>query len=164
MRVNKSVEQAIYVVVMLELEAGGRPLKSSVMSRLLGVSDSYLKKILRKMVVTGIVESSASRGGGHSLCRPASEVTLADIVDAVDEMAFDPGTGHLAQNLFGDDPHVGQAERKVQDAFTRTSHRRPWRTSSIQTVTPPTASTGRHVSQGGPYEEGGGDKDPRGTG
>ena len=118
MRVNKSVEQAIYVVVMLELEAGGRPLKSSVMSRLLGVSDSYLKKILRKMVVTGIVESSASRGGGHSLCRPASEVTLADIVDAVDEMAFDPGTGHLAQNLFGDDPHVGQAERKVQDAFT----------------------------------------------
>ena len=118
MRVNKSVEQAIYVVVMLELEAGGRPLKSSVMSRLLGVSDSYLKKILRKMVVTGIVESSASRGGGHSLCRPASEVTLADIVDAVDEMAFVPGTGHLAQNLFGDDPHVGQAERKVQNAFT----------------------------------------------
>ena len=117
MRVNKSVEQAIYVVVMLELEAGGRPLKSSVMSRLLGVSDSYLKKVLRKMVVAGIVESSASRGGGPPSAARPRRVTLADIVDAVDDGVV-PGTGHLAQNLFGDDPHVGQAERKVQNAFT----------------------------------------------
>ena len=118
MKMNRSTEQAVFVVLMLALQEEHRPVASSTLARILKVSDSYLKKILRKMVVTGIVESSASRGGGHSLCRPASEVTLADIVDAVDEMAFDPGTGHLAQNLFGDDPHVGQAERKVQDAFT----------------------------------------------
>ena len=53
MKVNKSVEQAIYVLVILALQKDHAPIKSRVLSQIQQVSDSYLKKILmvrKKMV------------------------------------------------------------------------------------------------------------------
>lgn len=44
MRLSKSVEQAIFVLLMLALQEGHKPVKSRVLSRLLNVSDSYLKR------------------------------------------------------------------------------------------------------------------------
>ncbi|MCD5481575.1 Rrf2 family transcriptional regulator [Lactobacillus delbrueckii subsp. bulgaricus] len=49
MKINKSVEQAIYVLLILALQKDGEPLKSRVLSAHLKVSDSYLKKILMKL-------------------------------------------------------------------------------------------------------------------
>ena len=49
MEINKSVEQAIYVLLILALQKDGEPLKSRVLSAHLKVSDSYLKKILMKL-------------------------------------------------------------------------------------------------------------------
>lgn len=49
MKVNKSVEQAIYVLVILALQKDHAPIKSRVLSQILQVSDSYLKKILMVM-------------------------------------------------------------------------------------------------------------------
>ena len=49
MKINKSVEQAIYVLLILALQKDGEPLKSRVLSTHLKVSDSYLKKILMKL-------------------------------------------------------------------------------------------------------------------
>ena len=44
MKLNKSFEQATYVVTMLALQEGHQPVKSHVLSQILQVSDSYLKK------------------------------------------------------------------------------------------------------------------------
>lgn len=49
MKINKSVEQAIYVLLILALQKDGEPLKSRILSAHLKVSDSYLKKILMKL-------------------------------------------------------------------------------------------------------------------
>ena len=54
MIINQCVEQGIYVVLILSLEKDHRPLRSSELSTILSVSDSYLKKILRKLVWAGI--------------------------------------------------------------------------------------------------------------
>lgn len=51
MVVNRCVEQGIYVVLILSLQKDHRPLLSKELSAILSVSDSYLKKILRKLVL-----------------------------------------------------------------------------------------------------------------
>lgn len=117
MKINKSIEQGIFVVIMLELEKGHRPLKCAVLSENLGVSTSYLQKIMHRMVKSGIVKSSASKEGGYSIAKKADEITIADIVDAVDEVIFTSDSARLASNLFGDDSHVGKAEETVKSAF-----------------------------------------------
>ncbi|URN96263.1 MAG: Rrf2 family transcriptional regulator [Candidatus Pristimantibacillus lignocellulolyticus] len=40
------------------------------------VSDSYLKKILRQLVVAGLVTSSASKDGGYQLARSIKKSLL----------------------------------------------------------------------------------------
>ena len=44
MKINKSFEQGIYVLLMLGLQKDNQTVKSNVMSNILQVSDSYLKK------------------------------------------------------------------------------------------------------------------------
>lgn len=44
MKINKSVEQGVYVLLMMALQKDHAPVKSHVLSQILGVSDSYLKR------------------------------------------------------------------------------------------------------------------------
>lgn len=111
------IEQGILVVIMLELEKDHKSLKCPVLSRNLGVSPTYLQKILHRMVKADIVSSSASKEGGYTIARKADRITIADIMDAVDETIFDSDAHRLARNLFGDDPHVQRAEQKVSEVI-----------------------------------------------
>jgi Rrf2 family iron-sulfur cluster assembly transcriptional regulator len=72
MKINKSIEQGIFVVIMLELEKDHKPLKCPTLSENLGVSTTYLQKILHRMVNAGIVHSNASKDGGYTIAKPAS--------------------------------------------------------------------------------------------
>ena len=59
-------------------------MKSQALSEILGVSDSYLKKILGKLVRAGILKSSASKTGGMSLGRQPQKITFLDIFEAIE--------------------------------------------------------------------------------
>ncbi len=43
----------------------------------------YLHKVLQSLVHGGLVDSISGPGGGYALCRPAEEITILDIVEAV---------------------------------------------------------------------------------
>ena len=85
MKVNKSVEQGIYVLCILALQKGHTSVKSTTLSSLLQVSDSYLKKLLAKMVKADLITSAANRSGGYQLARPVQEITLYDVFSALDQ-------------------------------------------------------------------------------
>lgn len=44
----------------------------------------FTLSILRKMVMSGIVISYKGKKGGYSLAKPSSEITLRDIIEAID--------------------------------------------------------------------------------
>jgi Rrf2 family iron-sulfur cluster assembly transcriptional regulator len=46
---------------------------------------NYLEQIFAKLKAGGIVESSKGPGGGYSLARNEAEITIYDIIDAVEE-------------------------------------------------------------------------------
>ncbi len=114
MKINSTFEQGIYVVVILALEQDHKPVKSKVMSELLQVSDSYLKKILNKMSRAGLVVSSASKQGGYQLSRGADEISLLDIYHAL-ELDQDTFTSsHFAEKLFPGQEHVHKSEQLIE--------------------------------------------------
>ncbi|VDG25439.1 RrF2 family transcriptional regulator [Lactiplantibacillus mudanjiangensis] len=121
MKINKSTQQGIYVLLMLALQQGHTPLKSQLISQRLAVSDSYLKKILRKLVLAGLVDSSASKDGGFSLKQPITGISLFDVSDAVEQVGtLQMPPMDLAQRLFpGDDEHIRQSEQVALQAFER---------------------------------------------
>lgn len=84
MQTKIGVEQSIYVIVIIAKQESGKAVKSQVLSEMLGVSDSYLKKILGKLVRAGILKSSASKTGGMSLGKEPQNITFLDIFEAIE--------------------------------------------------------------------------------
>jgi Rrf2 family protein len=55
-----------------------------------GIPESFTRKVFQALVQGDFLEASRGPGGGYSLTRPASEITLIDVVRAVDgEDTFD---------------------------------------------------------------------------
>lgn len=120
MKISKSFEQGIYVLLMLALQKDHTPLKSQLLSQRLGVSDSYLKKILRKLVIADLIDSSASKDGGFTLKRGVADISLLDVGEAVDQLGtVQMPTLHLATRLFPGSPsHIAHSEATATEAFT----------------------------------------------
>ncbi|MBC3888778.1 Rrf2 family transcriptional regulator [Acetobacterium paludosum] len=84
MKITSGVEQAICILLMLASQHDGLPLKSVTLSTRLQVSESYLKKVLRKLVVGGLINSSASKTGGFSLAKSDESITLLEVFEAIE--------------------------------------------------------------------------------
>jgi Rrf2 family protein len=79
-----SVEYAIHCLLWL---AGPATELASArdLADLQGVSSSFLAKIFPKLERGGIVEATTGIAGGYRLARPAAQITVLDVVDAVEE-------------------------------------------------------------------------------
>jgi Rrf2 family protein len=90
MQFGQGVEWAVHCCAVLALVPPERTLPAARLAEYHGVPPAYLAKHLQALANAGIVESVAGRNGGYRMARPAAEVTILDIVDAVegDERAF----------------------------------------------------------------------------
>jgi len=72
---------------MLDLSAQKeeKPVSLADISRRQEISLSFLEQLFVKLRKNGLVRSIKGPGGGYLLARSADEVTVADIVDSVDE-------------------------------------------------------------------------------
>jgi len=100
MKMTSGVEQAVCILLMLASQHDGLPLKSVTLSTRLQVSESYLKKVLRKLVVSGLINSSASKTGGFSLAKSDESITLLEVFEAIEgsEPFFVPS--NLVEKVF----------------------------------------------------------------
>ena len=112
MKISKSFEQGIYVLLMLGLQKDNQTVKSNVMSTILQVSDSYLKKILRKLVLAELITSNASKDGGFQLKKSLKQITLYDVYNAIETDIITFDVSDLAEHVFNDDEHTKQSKKK----------------------------------------------------
>lgn len=117
MKVNQSVEQSIYVLLMLALQKDHTPVKSSILSGILCVSDSYMKKILRKMVLAGLITSDAGKDGGFRLARSVEDISIFDVYAAVDGGGCGIQLSGMAHRIFVDDQKLANNEADVLSLF-----------------------------------------------
>lgn len=119
MRVKNSVEQAICLLIIIAHSKDGKPLKSYNISDSLGVSDSYLKKIIRQLVVAGLITSEAGKKGGVYLSRTPDKISLLDIFEAIEgKEPFAKATG-LVERVFINEAKevIDQKQAMILDAF-----------------------------------------------
>lgn len=63
----------------------GRPVSLAELAQAQLLSLAYLEQLFGHLRRSGLVASSRGPGGGYRLARPAAEITVAEIVSAVDE-------------------------------------------------------------------------------
>jgi Rrf2 family protein len=84
MKMSEHVEWAAHCAVLLALVPDGGSLPSSRLAEYHGVPGPYLAKSLQALARAGIVASRSGRGGGYHLTRPASGITLLEVVLAIE--------------------------------------------------------------------------------
>ncbi|MGQ2286311.1 Rrf2 family transcriptional regulator [Leuconostoc suionicum] len=113
MKMSSAVEQSLVVLVMLALQKDGLPVKSHVLSEHLEVSESYLKKTMRKLAVANLVKAIASKEGGFKLARNTNDITLLDVYEAIEgEDSFIHST-QLADRVFPAKTAVAEGTKEV---------------------------------------------------
>ncbi len=119
MKMNQSTEQAVFVMLMLALQKGHKPVRSSTLASVLNVSDSYLKKILKTMVNADLIQAIPGREGGYLLRKPISEFTLGDVFTALE--TFEPPTAStvMARAVYPPSDHLEQSIQRVTEIYDR---------------------------------------------
>lgn len=84
MKLGDGVEQALHCVAMLAGLSEGGVLSAAALAEFHGVSTSYLLKHLQALSNAGIVSTLPGPKGGYRLARAKSEITLLDVVLAVE--------------------------------------------------------------------------------
>lgn len=84
MKLSDGVEWAVHAAMLLGTLPPGRRLSGKALADFHGVPESYLLKHLKALAAAGILESATGPNGGYALARPAADVTLLDIVLAVE--------------------------------------------------------------------------------
>ena len=84
---NLTTKSRYAVTAMLDLAGQKRekPVSLADISRRQEISLSYLEQLFAKLRKKGLVTSIKGPGGGYLLARSANKVSVADIVDSVDE-------------------------------------------------------------------------------
>ena len=87
---GSGVEYGLHCLLFL-VGASPRPASSRDLAELQGVSPSFLAKIFPKLEKAGIVTATEGVRGGYRLARPAEEISVLDVVDAIegDKPLFD---------------------------------------------------------------------------
>lgn len=84
MQISKGVEWAVHCCTVLALVPEGRGLNAEALSEFFEVPGPYLAKQLQALSRAGLLESMRGKHGGYRLGRPVDEITLLDIVVAVE--------------------------------------------------------------------------------
>jgi Rrf2 family protein len=84
MQITRQADYAVRAVLYLaKLESGGRAPTSQI-ARKQHIPPSFLAKIVSQLSVAGVVQTSRGARGGVSLARPPSDITLLEVVEAID--------------------------------------------------------------------------------
>lgn len=83
--ISQTAEYALRAVVCLASQPD-RPMVTPLIAEVTHVPAGYLSKVLQTLGRSGIVQSQRGLHGGFVLARPAAELTVLDVVNAVDPM------------------------------------------------------------------------------
>ena len=84
MKVSTRGDYAARALLSLALHGSDRPTSVKEIAERTGLPQPYLEQILLAVKGAGLVRSKRGVGGGYVLARPPEEITLADILAAVD--------------------------------------------------------------------------------
>ncbi|MDQ1384364.1 MAG: hypothetical protein QOG65_1743 [Actinomycetota bacterium] len=90
MRMSDGVEWGVHVCVLLAGLPEDAALPAGKLAEYHGVPAAYLAKHLQALAGAGVLQTVKGARGGYRLARPAAQITVLDVVEAIDgdESAF----------------------------------------------------------------------------
>ena len=90
MKLSDGVEWGVHVCTLLAVLPPESALPAARLAEYHGVPSAYLAKHLQSLARASVLETVKGPRGGYRLARPASEITVLDVVEAIDgdESAF----------------------------------------------------------------------------
>lgn len=88
MRFSLSTEYAIHGLLFLALQSPETVTMLPEVARAIQVSEPSLRKVFQTLARHGLVTSYRGTKGGYRLALPAQEITLKDVVEAIEGSAF----------------------------------------------------------------------------
>ena len=95
MRLTHLADYAVVIMTAAARRGDGVRLSAAELSDDTGVPLPTAQKLMGRLAAAGLLTSSRGAGGGFSLARPVGEISLAEIVEAVEgPIAMTVCTGH----------------------------------------------------------------------
>ncbi|RMG49638.1 MAG: Fe-S cluster assembly transcriptional regulator IscR [Gammaproteobacteria bacterium] len=85
MKLSTKGRYAVTAMMDLAIYGSAGPVTLADISQCQGISLSYLEQLFAKLRKAGLVEGVRGPGGGYRLARPANQISVAQIITAVDE-------------------------------------------------------------------------------
>lgn len=85
-KLPEGVEWALHCAWLLAVagDGGGDALPARRLAEFYGLPEAYLAKLLKGLVRAGLLSASTGPRGGFRLARPPAEITVAQVVEAVE--------------------------------------------------------------------------------
>ena len=96
MILNQTVEYALRAMAVLATVGPDERVTSGDLSRDANIPEHYVSKVMRRLVLAGLVAAKRGHHGGFQLARPPHQIAFIDVLEAVD---FQPEARHCAFGL-----------------------------------------------------------------
>ena len=84
MKLTRASEYALHALVYLVQEKPEKPVASHIVAEAQGIPERFLLKVLKPLVSAHVLQSIKGPNGGYRLTKSAKEVSLLEVVEAVD--------------------------------------------------------------------------------
>ena len=102
MRLTTKGRYAVTAMLDVALNDSKAPVAVADIAQRQGISQSYLEQLFSDLKKNGLVSGIRGPGGGYKLRRTSKQITVADVIDAVNEKVDATRCGGL-KNCKGDD-------------------------------------------------------------
>jgi Rrf2 family protein len=118
MKLTRASSYAIHALVFMAAQKKNRPVASHHIAKARGIPERFLLKVLKPLVSARVLHSIKGPNGGYRLARSPNEITILDILEAVDgpirgqpTFSSEEGNGSLNRRL---DQICNQAAEQVR--------------------------------------------------
>jgi Rrf2 family protein len=84
MKLTRAASYALHAVAHMAAQKSDRPVASHHIAQARGIPERFLLKVLKPLVSARVLISIKGPNGGYRLARPAGDITMLEIVEAVD--------------------------------------------------------------------------------
>ena len=126
MQITKQADYALRAMRYLASLDPGQRAATSFIAREEQIPPSFLAKIVSQLSIAGLINTSRGARGGVSLSRPSSDISILEVVEAIDgPISLNECTLHPDACAFGDDcpirPIWQESQAELVDRLKNTS-------------------------------------------
>jgi len=128
MQITRQADYAVRAMIYLAQIGSDRRASTSQIAQEKQIPPSFLAKIVSQLSVAGLLQTSRGARGGVSLAKPAEEISLLDVVEAIDgPILLNECVGDHGACVFGDDcpmkPVWCDAQKELVDRLSNVNFR-----------------------------------------